>query len=281
MDYYKGTIPIIDDSPEGRAYAMPKKIDGTKIGYGYVPRDYKVYPKEMFDPPSSLQLVPESEMDARFDEQEEQESSLEHKYLSGPNGTPAFTCLDQNGDGYCWIYSNGHALMLKRLAQNQKVVRLNPHSSGAIIKSGRDEGGWCGLGARFIKDIGMAEEGDGPGQWPLHSRSLRNDTPACRALMAKYRTVEDYVDLTRDVYDQNLSEAVLRTLGFINVPCPTDYNWQSHSVCRLRTVRIERGSWGTLILNSWRGWGRHGLGVYRGSQARADGAVALRQATAA
>jgi len=47
-------------------------------------------------------------------------------------------------------------------------------------------------------------------------------------------------------------------------------------VCQVRWVRIERGSWGPLILNSWKGWGRHGLAVLRGRQAVADGAIAIR-----
>lgn len=281
MDFYKGVIPIIDtDTPEGRDYAMPNKINGDVVTYGYVSRDYNVYPEEMFDSPDAMTNIPESEWDARFDEQEALKCSLEHLYLSGPNGGPIFVNLDQNGDGYCWIYSNGHAVMICRVVQGQPLVRLNPHSTGAIIKGGRDEGGWCGLGARFVGDIGMAPEGTGPGKWPLHSRSLSNDTPATRAEMKKFRSAEVFMDLTKRDYDHKLTRANLATCGLTNIPAPSDFNWWSHSVCQIRWVRIERGSWGPLILNSWKGWGRHGLGVLRGSQATANGAIAYRTAIA-
>ncbi len=166
--------------------------------------------------------------------------------------------------------------MLDRLKRNLPLIRLNPHSVGAIIKGGRNEGGWCGLSAKFVRENGIAEEGTGPGQWPLQSRNLKYDTPECRAAMAKRKIEEDWCDLTRQVYDQNLTKAQCATEGFNNNPGPRDYNWQSHSVCGVRWVRIERGSWGQLILNSWKGWGRYGLGVYRGSQAICNGGLGVR-----
>jgi hypothetical protein len=245
-----------------------------------VPRDYEQHPEAMFAAPSEMILIPESEWDARFDEQEETQSSLEHIYLSGPNGTPAFKNLDQNGDGYCWNYSVGSSMMLDRLRRNLPMVRFNPHAGAAIIKRGQNEGGWCGEGAKFATEHGMAIEGKAPGQWPLHSRNLRLVTPELKAEMAKYKIEEDWVDLTRQVWNRNLTMAQVATCGFNNIPGPRDYNWWQHSVCGLRWVRIERGSWGQLILNSWPGWGRHGLGVLRGSKAVCNGGLAVRSTSA-
>lgn len=275
-DFYKKFIPIIDtESNAFNDVLFPK--DAT---FGLVPRDYSEYPEEMFSPPSEMDLIPESEWDARYDEQEEQKSSLEHIYLSGPNGTPAFVNLNQNGHGYCWAYSVGHAIMIDRLRRNLPPVRLNPHSVAAIIKRGRDEGGWCGLSAKFGRENGFAPEGNGPGQWPLHSRDLRHDTPALRAEMAKYKLDEEWVDLTRSIYDQNLTRAQLATSELMNIPGPADFNWWRHSVCRIRLVRVERGNWGRLILNSWPNWGRYGLGVLIGNKAVPNGALAIRSTTA-
>lgn len=273
-DMYKD-IPIIDIGPAKSNDVLFPKHQAR----GMVPRDYNVYPQEMFASPDEMSVIPKSEWDARYDEQEKYQSSLEHIYL-GDNGKPRFVNLDQNGNGYCWAYSIGHALMIKRLAQNQTVNRLNPHSVAAIIKGGRDEGGWCGLSAKFVREVGMTEEGTGPGQWPLHSRNLKYDTPECRALMAKYKAEEDWFDLTKQVYDQEMNSLQLATCAFNNIPAPSDFNWWGHSVCQLRWVRIERDSWGPLILNSWLGWGRDGLAVLRGSQAIANGAVAVRSTTA-
>lgn len=274
MDYYKGTIPILDfDSAADRTALYP-----MHASFGHDPSQVV---KEMYAHPSEMELIPESEWDARYDEAEAKQSSLEHIYLSGPGGAPAFTNLDQNGHGYCWAYSVGHSIMMRRLADGQPSVRLNPHSVAAIIKNGRDEGGWCGLSAKFVREHGMAEEGTGPGQWPLHSRRLQYDTPECRNLMARYKTIEEWVDLTRSVYEQNLTVKQLATALFNNLPGPVDFNHWSHSVCAIRWVRIESGSWGLLILNSWAGWGRHGLGVLRGNKAIPDGALTVRAVRAA
>lgn len=273
MDFYKGTIPIVDfDGPATDLSHPPGET------FGMVPRDYDEYPEEMFAQPDQMQIIPKTEWDARYDEQEATESSLEHLYLRG--GQPAFVNLDQNGDGYCWQYSVGHSVMLTRLKMNMPHVRLNPHSSAAICMKGQDKGAWCGLGAQNVRDLGMDEEGTGPGQWPLHSRNLKHDTPEARAIMAKYKITEDWVDLTKKVYDQNMTNLQIATCSFNNIPTPEDFNWWGHSVCGIRHVRIEAGSWGRLILNSWKGWGRFGLGVLRGSQAIANGSVATRVVTA-
>ena len=157
MDFYKGTIPIIEtDQPETELLRPPGAT------FGLIPRDYSRDPESMFAPPSEMQIIPQSEWDARYDEQEDQQSSLEHIYLSGPNGGPAFVNLDQNGDGYCWAYSTGQSIMLDRLRRNLPMVRLNPHATAAIIKRGANQGGWCGQSAQFGSEHGYAVEGNRP-----------------------------------------------------------------------------------------------------------------------
>ena len=279
MDYYKSTIPIIDDGPAALAYATPAQVDGVEVGYGAVPRDYDLDPVAVRQEPTGLQLIPESEWDARYDEQERFKASLEHLFLPDPNGPPAFVNLDQGRDGDCWAYSTGHAVMFDRLRRGMPLVRLNPHGVAAML--GRPgNGGWCGLSAKFGREHGYPVEGTGPGQWPLHSHNLRYDTPECRASMALHKIAEDWYDLGRREWDQKLSRAQRATLAFMNIPVPADRMWWAHSTCDIRWVRVEAGSWGALTLNSWKGWGRHGLAVIRRENANADGAVAVRSTTA-
>ncbi len=270
--FYKGKIPICTRSLDEGFLRGDAPAD---LGFGCVPRDYAADPVAMGDSPAAMKLIPENEWDARFDEDEANESSLEHLFLRG--GKPAFELLDQNGHGYCWAYSTGHAIMLDRLKQNLPIVRINPHATAAIIKGGRDEGGWCGLSMKWAREHGYAVEGTGPGQWPLHSRSLRYDTPELRAEMAKHKAEEDWYDLGRQEWDQTLVRGQLATCGFNNQPAPVDYNRASHSMCQVRWVRYGRNAWGSLILNSWKGFGYHGLAVLAGWQP--DNAVALRFST--
>jgi hypothetical protein len=273
-ELYKSRIPIID--PDAMGDSDKDMLFPKDVGYGLVPRDYSKFPEPMFAPPSEMELIPESEWDARYDAQEEQESSLEHIYLSGANGGPAFVNLDQGQEGYCWIYSVGQSVMLDRLKRGLRVVRLNPHSAGAIIKGGRNQGGWCGEGAQFVSDVGMAPMGNGPREWPKWSRDLRLDTPEMRAEMAKHRINEQWTDVTRQVWSRNLTMNQVATCGFNNIPGPRDFSWWRHSVAGVRWVRIERGSWGQLILNSWLNFGYHGLAVIRGNKAICDGGLGIR-----
>lgn len=273
MDFYKGIIPILETDTN----ASNDILHPCGQPKGLVARDYAKYPEPMFAPPSDMTIIPKTEWDARYDEQESLKSSLEHVFLNGPNGEPAFINLDQNGYGDCWLFSTGHATMLDRLKSNQPMVRLNPHA-GAVILNQLD-GGWCGLSAKLAREVGQAVDGTGVGEWPGHARNKKYDTPELRAAMAKHKVTEDWVDMTRQVYDQNLTTLQVATCGFNNIPCPSDFNWWSHSVCQVRWVRIEPGSWGPLILNSWAGWGRYGLGVLRGSQAICNGGLAIRVTT--
>lgn len=277
MDFYKNDIPVIDADD----HLPSDMMFPAHAAFGLIARDYDQFPEAMFAAPSEMGVIPESEWDARFDEQERLKSSLEHIYLSGPNGTPAFVNLDQGQEGYCWIYSVGHSLMIDRLKRNLKQVRLNPHSVGAIIKKGANQGGWCGEGADYVTRIGMAPEGTGQGEWPKWSRDIRRlDTPEMRESMARFKIDEQWTDVTRRVWDRNLTMAQVATSGFNNLPGPRDYHWWGHSVCGLRWVRIERGSWGQLILNSWKNWGRYGLAVLRGNKAICNGGLSIRSTTA-
>lgn len=282
MDYYRSTatrlfmgstagepdgIPIVDHDTDND-FLFPKGA-----GFGHDPDQYV---PDMMAAPLQMQVYSEADWDALFDEQEEQQSSLEHLYLAA-----GWENLDQDGDGYCWTYSTGHANMLKREAMHLPHVRLNPHSVGAIVKGGRNEGGWCGLSLAKYREIGCAPEGTGPGQWPLHSRDFRRfNDPAVKAEMMKYRVTDDWYDLGKPMYSQTLKRDQLATCLFKNSPSPTDWNPWAHSVCAIRWVRVERGSWAPLILNSWKGWGRRGLAVIR-KWAHPDGAVSVVASAAA
>jgi hypothetical protein len=271
VDYYKGAIPILDpDTPEGRDYLFPKGAV-----FGAVPRDYSIDPPTMKADPRGMATIARGDWDAYYDEQEAQESSLEHLFLRG--GKPAFVNLNQGRDGDCWAYSTGHAMMLAALRDGRvPVARLNPHFIAAHLK--RFDGGWCGASAKVVREVGCCEEGAGPDKWPLHSHDTRLLTPERLAAAGSHKSLEDWYDMARAEWDQEMRTELLATCGLTNVPCPSDFNFMSHSVCQVRWVRFEAGDWGPLYLNSWLNFGRFGLATLRGRQATADGAVGVRVA---
>jgi hypothetical protein len=269
-DFYKGKIPIVYRSlNEAFIRGMP---DLEPVG-GCTERDFSVDPVEMRDSPAELKLYDPSEYDAVYDEQEREESSLEHLYLR--NGQPAFQHLDQSRFPDCWCHSVAHQLMLDMLKMHVEVLRINAVAMATMI--GRTNGGWSGLAMKFARDNGVPLIGTGPGEWPQWTREKRYDTSELRETMKLRRADEVWYDFGKQVYDQKMTRRQLDTCGLSNVPCATDWNRFGHAMCQVRRVRLERGHWGDLTLNSWQGFGFHGLCVL--ADMTPDNAVGLRSST--
>jgi hypothetical protein len=269
-DFYKGKIPVVRRSLN-EAF-LRGEPDPEHMATGAVPRDFAVDPVEMRDSPDQMKVYDESEWDALYDKGEEAQDSLEHLYLRGDK--PAFEFLDQNGFPDCWYHSTAHAAMFVMLRQGVPVVRLNAVAGATLV--GRTNGGWSGLSMKHLRDVGCPPVGTGPGEWTYQSRRGK-DTPELRANMRKFRGLEDWYDLGRQVYDQRLATKQIATCLFDNNPVPSDYNRASHAMLSIRLVRIERNSWGLLTLNSWPQFGYFGLCVLSLSDGWVpDGSCSLR-----
>lgn len=255
---------IIDDS------TSTSVTHPTAFGRGHDPA--QAVPGEFRALPSSIQLVPRSEWSARCRERAEQKSGLRFLRNIGANGA-RMPSLDQNGQGYCWAYSLGMAIMMSRLGAGQPYVRLSPHAVACKIKGFRDEGGWCGLSAKFARETGFPDES----VWPQKSMSRAHDNAATWENAKKYQVTHDFADLSRSVWDQSLTLDQVATLLLTNVgPVVTDFNWWGHSVCAIDFIEVEAGSFGLVIINSWTdGWGDAGIAVLRGNKMVPDGAIGL------
>lgn len=275
----KGEVIIDDESAwKYRDELFMPKVNGEKKGRGLEPRNYHDDPPKMFAPPTEIEVISQSEWSDRLKELTRVQGYLSNIRLQGNNGG-LIPSLDQGQVGYCWAHSTTQTIMMVRAAANLPYVPLSAYSIAATIKKGADEGGWCGLSAKFAREKGVASQA----VWPQGDRNYRShDNAATWKDAAGYKIVEDWVDLTRDVYDQQLSFAQLATCLLLGIPCAVDFNWWGHSVCALDLVEVEAGSFGIRILNSWSdSWGEKGTGVLRGSKAIPDSAVATRVVMAA
>lgn len=258
---------IIDDSTPSDGLFFPI-VDGEMKGRGALPRDYKEWPEEMFDPPSQLPLIPKSEWSERIKEKVAKKSQISDILLA--QGIPA---MDQGANGYCWGHSTVGCVQAVRAINNQPYIPLSAYMVCAIIKKGRNEGGWSGLSAKFLREHGVCSQT----LWPQGNRSLSLDTPECRVDAARHKVTEEWVDLTLSVYDQNLAFDQLATCLLSNIPCAIDLNWWAHAILACDLVEVEPGSFGVRIRNSWgQGWGEQGFGILRGSKCIPDGALAIR-----
>lgn len=287
---------VIDDATDLAPHVDPV-IDGERKGRGGVPRDYAVQPKEMFDPPSGMKLVPRDQWAERCKEQAANKSRNSDILLKA--GIPS---MDQDGVGYCWAHSVTGAVQGTRAVANQPYVPLSAFCVAATIKTGRDEGGWCGLSAEFARTKGIMPQS----VWPQQDRNYKKyDTPANWAEAAKYKIEENFIDLLRDVYEQNLTFDQVATCAFNNEMMAVDFNWWSHSIMGCDVVdlsaQVVRGAngkkaslkfrtkvmdmtagFGLRIRNSWTDtYGEKGFAVLSGTKCIPDGAIAIRTATAA
>lgn len=266
-------FPIIgDDYPIDKL--MTPVVDGEPKGRGHDPDQVQpgIFRPLFGDAPGQLKIIPRNEWDARIDEQERTQSSLWHIRQYAANGQQMPT-LDQNGQGYCWAYSTTRCAMYLRALMNQPYKRLSAHAIGCMVKGFRDEGGWCGLSAKFLRERGVPSVD----LWPEKSMSRSNDRSEVWTNASGNIITEDWVDAASAVYDQNLTFDQMATCLLLNIPCALDFNWWGHSVCGTRLHRIEAGSYGPGIDNSWTdGWEKLGYAILSGNKGRPDGAVALR-----
>lgn len=267
-DLYKGKIPIVyRDLNEGWLRNAPYREPSR----GAVPRDFRKQPVAMGDSPAEMRTYSDSEWDALYDAGEENEDSLEHILLRGIE-SGKFEHLDQDGFPDCWYHSTAHAAMVDALKQGAPVPRLNAVAGATLLN--QLNGGWSGLSMKHMREHGCPTVCDDA---PYQSRRVRR-TAALAANMAQHRVLEDWYDLGRPEYDQQLTRAQFTTCLFDNLPTPSDYNRYAHAMLSIRWVRIEPGLWGPLTLNSWAQFGYHGLCVLAGHVP--DGSCALRSGTA-
>lgn len=222
----------------------------------------------MFAPPSEIPLIPEGDWIPMIRERKKYKTGLRDLFRAGKVGT----VKDQNPQKFCWAYSTTRTCEYVRAAMNLEYVPLSAHSVACKVKGFRDEGGWCGLSAQFIRTNGIVPES----LWPAKSMSRNHDTAANWEEAAKYRITEDFVDLTRAVYDQNLTWNQVVSCLLQNIPVMLDYNWWGHSVCGVDVDEVD-GEVAVDIDNSWSpGWGDKGTARLQGQRKYPNGAAATR-----
>lgn len=262
VTYMADGTPIIEDNTDSD-FVFPREF-----GRGFDEEGFKARVPEFGAHPDSMELIPESDYDGEIDRQEAEKSSLEHVYLRA-----GWENLDQGQDGYCWGHSTVHGAMVIRSRDGMPFAALSATGLCAKLMNGVNRGAWCGLSAQGAIELGIPLQVD----WPQQDRRVQMyDKPETWQRAKGYSLQESFVDLARKAYDRNLTVRQLATSLLRNDPCPVDFDWWGHSVCALRWIRVEAGSYGLLILNSWKGWGRRGLGVLRGNRAVPMGALSMR-----
>lgn len=250
---------VVDDGTPGDVLYPPG------MGRGYDPSQVIPF---MFAPPSEIPMIPESEWIPRIRDRKKYKTGLRDLFRAKKIGP----VKDQNGQGFCWSYSVARSVEYIRAVMNLEYVPLSAHSVACKVKNFRDEGGWCGLSAQFVRANGIVPES----LWPAKSMSRSYDTPANWEEAEKYRILEDFVDLARPVHSQNLTFSQVVSCLLQNIPVVCDWNFWGHSTCMVDVEELDS----EVALdgdNSWTpAWGDNGTFRLQGSRRFPDGAVATR-----
>ena len=249
---------------------------------GMVPRDYTVHPPEMMAKPSEIPIIPRSQWRARIEEQEEQQSSLEHilrrANIKSKNQNQPRTKLWP----YCWSYSTTGAVetCMVRDGGPDNYTELSAFGLAQQIMQGADKGGWCGLSAERIGKGGIPSAAVYP-EWKTNWKTYRDDARVWEDA-EKYKITYEFRDIAAGhFYFQNLDYDQLISCLLLNIPCPCDFDFWGHSVQMVRAVWLDgeacprgRNSWGDSF-------GDLGFFTLQGSRRFPNSALAVVGTTAA
>jgi hypothetical protein len=277
----------------GMKGGIPRDPVAQKVGYSAV------------IPPAKIKPYTYDEMVQRIADMEKSKSRLSDILLRGDNGKP-IPSLDQNGQGFCWMYGPVGALQAVRAKHHLPYKRLSAHAAACKVKNFRDEGGWGALGVEFLIKNGCPDVD----HWKEKSMSKQYDTPDTWENAKLYMPDGVLMDLVSPVYDRNLSYAQQITCLINRNPTVDDYDYWGHCVfgcdavngASQRTVtRTETGKLATLkefdkmwamndpitrgigkrLRNSWTDtYGYLGFAVMTGSRAEGNNSVAICDAVA-
>ncbi len=242
--------PILDDGAlipggtTGLDLTERPNVDGYGYGGVAVPFDDRL-------------LIPESEWQARIEEQEllkSRVSDLVTAYKIPPK--------NQGQLNYCWIYAPVHAMEINRVRSGYQYRALAAAQVGASIKRGRNSGGWGMEGVRWIGQKGIASESD-YGTAPVIARNY--DSPEMR-LLASVNKCTEWVECKPRSVAQLVSMLLRGYAGAIGL------DWWSHEVMAAEAIWLD-GAIAIRIRNQWQGWGANGFGILRGQKMIANDCV--------
>lgn len=203
--------------------------------------------------PANL-LVPQSEWQARIQEQEERKSRLSDLILM-----EKLPPKDQGQTSQCWINAGCHCIEINRMQQNQETVILSPSSVGGPLKNWSDPGGYGKEGLDGISLMGLCPVD----LWPANAIQSKYNTAANRTKALLYRNISGW-----NFPDCLQTEMVSASL--IGFALAGGYNNISHEITMIEPVWLD-GALAWRIRNSWgRGYGYEGFAIFTDQELQPD-----------
>lgn len=271
----EGIVEINDDNFD---QYIDHTVDGEKKSRGLIPRNFSTHGPGCYSVApvfSTAGLLPETEWASRLRDQQQAGTDL---FVLREMYYDFLQSLDQDGFGYCWMFSTVKAMMYT-MARAQGGLgtkdRLSAWMGASIVKNYRDEGGWGAESLEFVAKNGIATLEEWP-QGAGGSGARKYDTPEMRANAAK-RKITEWWDGTES---RSQNTKIMVTAFLLGLAPVLDFNWWSHSVCGCRLVSLDPLT--IDIDNSWSpSAGTKGIYRLTGNKAIPDSIVVPRVRMAA
>jgi hypothetical protein len=240
---------------------------------GYESRDWDLHPQFSSHEEYTGTVYPRKDWVELIELQKKNRTSPMHIHKG--NEIPI---LNQGRYGYCWMYGTVGCILNRYAVQGiDPVPNLNAHSTAAMGKRYRNQGGFGVEATGYIQQRGLATYDT----WPEFSndRSLETD-PKVIADCKKHKLVT-FEEMPRDSFDAVMS-CLIDPID--PSPCTLAFSWWRHLVAGL--CGMYRGSgrsieWGLGFANSWtEKWGQKGYGTVWNSKAKPFESVAVRSVKA-
>lgn len=257
MVYASQNLPkLIINDRNWKRFTKPPKIHGIQMSCGYIERDWGTNPLYGNCKKPQLKIITDvNDQKSIIEENERKGYTLKH--LREYKGIES---LDQNGTNYCWCNGVTQCMHYRQAKDNEPLIRLSPGSVAAVIKNGRNEGGWGDEAAKHMMAYGIAPQSE----WPANSRDLSLNTARMKKIKALNKINPD---AWYEIEPGQSGWNELVTWLLYGEAVAVAFNWWSHLVCAIGVVIDERGEICLLIDNSWgMGWGDRGLGLIKGSK---------------
>lgn len=202
-------------------------------------------------------------------DQERNKSSLYHLWKDSPMGA-----LNQNPLLWCWAFSSVEAMMLERIAQGLKFVRLSPSSVAGPLVNYRNMGYYPEQALERMVTDGAASTAFVP-----ETTNRKSDFKSgWEADASKYK-VTKWRDVGNDAQRQN-------TMLLRNKPLVCTHQWWSHAILHMRLIdrnpRLPANNpqrYARTALQSWGpGEGENGAIIIEGNRSIADQSYSILQA---
>lgn len=192
--------PVID-SAQAAAVAV-----GMNEFKGYEQRDRVVDPEGGFAKPMTFPKLSRQEIRERFEEQERKKTRL-YDLLQQEKIPAPYQYRFSN----CWANGSKDAIAVAEFLMGRPFVSLSATSASALIKNGRDVGGWGIELLKFAAEHGLAEEK----YWPNNSIDRRKyDTAESRASRETHKIDPNgWIDVPKGDWDAVLTCTAIKFPG--------------------------------------------------------------------